>query len=177
MIAIYNQCKSIAYLVWKELDKMYMMKCYTLSQIYPIWIGIPSWISNLLIGWNSKLNMDSNWNSKLNSWSVGRVYISLYNYGLIDYPEIQNDRGQVTVNRWSKRDENSKIGWLVHPQNMSNYITYISRIWEIETISASSISSAFTAILTFLYLRHSSISSALWRCWRCQNCLIFTYIG
>ncbi len=31
----------------------------------PIGIGIPSGIPNL--GWNSKLNTDSNWNSKLNS--------------------------------------------------------------------------------------------------------------
>ncbi len=40
-------------------------------KLIPIEIGIPSWIPNL--GWNSKLNTDSNWNSKLNSWSVGRV--------------------------------------------------------------------------------------------------------
>ncbi len=32
-----------------------------------IQIGIPSWIPNL--GWNSKLNMDSNWSSKLNTLS------------------------------------------------------------------------------------------------------------
>ena len=46
----------------------------------PIEIGIPSWIPNL--GWNSKLNMDSNWNSKLNSWSVERVYNKFYNLGI-----------------------------------------------------------------------------------------------
>ncbi len=40
--------------------------------IIAIGIGIPSWIPSL--GWNSKLNTDSNWNSKLNSWSIGRVY-------------------------------------------------------------------------------------------------------
>ena len=52
-----------------------MYSCLVLhsSKFIPIEIGISSWIPNL--GWNSKLNTDSNWISKLNSWSVGRVYL------------------------------------------------------------------------------------------------------
>ncbi len=50
----------------------------TLSKFIPIGIGIPSLIPNL--GWNSKLNTDSNWNSKLNSWSFGRVHWKVHGH-------------------------------------------------------------------------------------------------
>ncbi len=47
-------------------------RVYHSPKFIPIGNGIPSWMPNL--GWNSKLNTDSNWNSKLNSWSVRRVF-------------------------------------------------------------------------------------------------------
>ncbi len=69
--------------------RTYLLKAHSPKSI-PIWIGIPSWIPNL--GWNSKLNTDSNWKSKLNSWSVGRVHRLFKESVSLDHPYIKDSQ-------------------------------------------------------------------------------------